>query len=1135
MTTVQRAALLGQMAAPVEETGISRPRRPGLCPLRMIGRALLACLLARAVYAQAPAYLVKDINSEPVVVSSSPHGFLTAGSFTFFIAEHDDGVALWRTDGTEPGTVRLSERLHAIDDLTSTGGVLFFLGWDGGRTRLYRTDGTAAATPVVEIAHLSLTAPPFPGFRLPLVAANGLLFFAMPRSDEHYDLWRSDGTAAGTFAVKDALLVLPPSIVAASDRVFFVTDPFVTDPATGSELWTSDGSREGTLRVGAIQPTGREGITVTLFAAVGGVVFFQYSGDDHPGSLWRSDGTTEGTFRLHIFRNVGATSLGVAGGQFYFSAFEQRDGAGALWRSDGTAAGTVRASDVTRPACVTEVDGTVFFLGDIDVVGNPERRALWKIDGTPAGTSLIQELSPPFSANLLTAANGLVFFRQDHALWRSDGTAAGTFPLSGVEFVDYPPPWVTVVRDTVFFSDGLSLWATDGTDAGTLRLAALPVTEIVTGDYLYFACDPPMTAGPFAANAGRLLFASAGAQGIELWQSDGTLAGTVQLANIGQESAARTQSASPSSLIDVSGTLYFVADDGVHGSELWRSDGTAAGTALVRDITAGSDGTPLGAFSAVGDALYFFADDGTSGAELWKSDGTDTGTMQVQDINPGATGSAPSAVVDLNGTLLFTADDGTHGRELWKSDGTGAGTSLVADVVPGPVGAAPRDLGRLGAAVFFLSGTELWRSDGSAAGTARVTDLGGQSASSLSVAGGALFLVVRHQNRSFDIFRSDGTEPGTILLAHIQDAQTEDVGDFAAVDGTVYFVGYWRLGGFRPALLPFRLWRSDGTTSVTAPIALSGLPAAADDRLYFPGIDYRVYDVDVHLFRTDDTAAGFGRLARVRASGLTAVGTRVIFSGCSAPEACCAPEDCEVWESDGTAGGTRRLADVLPGEYSSNPQGFVRSGSRVFFAASNDGATGTELWAVPLDALGRCGNGVQDPGETCDTAGESTTCDADCSAPTCGDGVVNAARGETCDDGNTADYDCCTVTCAAQPSGTLCGTADVCDGTETCDGAGVCLRGTPLDCDDQDPSTADTCDPRTGCSNLSNSTCIGDCSADGRVTIDELVRMVRVALGGLSTAFCPSGDVNGDGRVMIEELVAATANALMGCARTEAS
>src|SRR5947208_622304 len=174
---------------------------------------------------------------------------------------------------------------------------------------------------------------------------------------------------------------------------------------------------------------------------------------------------------------------------------------------------------------------------------------------------------------------------------------------------------------------------------------------------------------------------------------DRTLPSTlpVMLADINQNTA----SSNPSNFIAVSGTTYFSADDGVHGVELWKTDGTAAGT-----VETFFPSHQIARLTDVNGTLFFTADDGIHGIELWKSDGTAAGTVMVKDINPGSGDSIPQDLTNVNGTLFFTANDGSNQGELWQSDGTAAGTVMVMSF-PGNAGSEPQGLTNFNGTLFF--------------------------------------------------------------------------------------------------------------------------------------------------------------------------------------------------------------------------------------------------------------------------------------------------------------------------------------------------------------------------------------------------------------------------------------------------
>jgi ELWxxDGT repeat protein len=315
---------------------------------------------------------------------------------------------------------------------------------------------------------------------------------------------------------------------------------------------------------------------------------------------------------------------------------------------------------------------------------------------------------------------------------------------------------------------GEELWCSDGTEAGTemvrdIRVgpgASVPRWLTEVGSTLYFVAND-------------------GEHGPELWRSDGTEAGTELVRDIYPDSSPDFfEVNAPHALTNVDGTLFFGANDGEHGGELWRSDGTAAGTMMVKDIYPWET-NPWGTKSYVAELtevdgiLFFNAEDGEHGHELWRSDGTEAGTEMIKDIYPGESsrypgpaGANPVRLINVDGTLFFSAEDGEHGGELWRSDGTEAGTEIVRDISPGPTSSGATEFTNVGGAVMFRVGYEasrvfeLWRSDGTEAGTEVFITPGWATATRLTGVGNTLFFTAASSGYRGGLWRSDGTEGG---------------------------------------------------------------------------------------------------------------------------------------------------------------------------------------------------------------------------------------------------------------------------------------------------------------------------------------------------------------------------------------
>jgi len=384
--------------------------------------------------------------------------------------------------------------------------------------------------------------------------------------------------------------------------------------------------------------------------------------------------------------------------------------------------------------------------------------------------------------------------------------------------------------------------------------------------------------------------------------------------------------------VEMGGALYFFHDDGVHGEELWRSDGTALGTYLVRDVCPGSCGAfalaAQGALAAVGTTVFFTAQDDVHGQELWATDGTAGGTRLVADLRPGWPSSMPREFLSAAGQLFFLADDGVHGEELWRSDGTPQGTYLVRDLAAGPepgaIGALEAGPGWLYLAVEGPAERQgLWVSDGTAAGTVRIAALGMGGSTAIGAFrrfralpdGTLLFVAPGYGGESSGLWRSDGTAGGTFPVLAAQEFGSRMV----LCDGAGYVIAF-------PATGNRVLWRTDGTVAgtETVPLPPGAWPfldvwsSCAGGRLLLG-----VYEAatGAEPWVVEGLVATLLGDLRPGSEGSTGGAAWLLWNGFSAAAGetnLFLADDgsgagLEIWATDGTSGGTRRISDLTPG------------------------------------------------------------------------------------------------------------------------------------------------------------------------------------------------------------------------------
>lgn len=558
-----------------------------------------------------------------------------------------DGASLWVTDGTDAGTRPVaaldSAAFRYEGQLTGLNGKLFFVAERAAQERydneVWVSDGTAAGTHVLKEINPN-------GAAYPTIFAtiDGYIYFSADDGNG-FAPWVSDGTTAGTHRMDDNsphalhfgrdFTKFGELILFNGATAEFGNEPSLFDPVTKEVSLLQDinlasvGSNPAHLTVGE---------DVIYFAA-----------SDGNGLLWQSDGTSVGTHPVSDIGLYYSPQLLYNHDQLYFVAKDQ-----ALSTLDPHSGNVQQISDATTynpPYALHPVGDTVIFV-TTNMQGQP---FLFRTNGTVDGTipilpAPIVETSRALS-RLQSLGERLYFTLHDSAaaiqLLSTDVTD-GNLVIEG-EFITIHTQLIPFNNGLYFVAkdvDGVALWRIDG--GGLQKAATFPNNGAAT-----------LHAEPLVAGA-LLYLPIMGEAGLMLWVSDGTNLSPVKTFGTPYSYYDMRE------LVEFESMLYFEADgnlgDDQHTPQLWVSDGTETGTAAVTEINHERGSSPR-EMQVAGNWLYFSADDGTHGYELWRTNGTLT--ERVSDINP--TGhAAPHQLTLLNSQLFFVAENEPFNRELYR-------------------------------------------------------------------------------------------------------------------------------------------------------------------------------------------------------------------------------------------------------------------------------------------------------------------------------------------------------------------------------------------------------------------------------------------------------------------------------------
>jgi ELWxxDGT repeat protein len=407
----------------------------------------------------------------------------------------------------------------------------------------------------------------------------------------------------------------------------------------------------------------------------------------------------------------------------------------------------------------------------------------------------------------------------------------------------------------------------------------------------------------------------------------------------------------------LNGVAYFTAYDGINGFELWRSDGTDAGSYMVKDIEPGTGSSNITNITAANGKIFFTATTSANGTEPWVSDGTDAGTHILKDLSSYSFYGSPQMYTAAgNKVFFFLGND-----QLWVTDGTDGGTKQVSVSYDNsgflqPVAA--------GTKFFFTTysfyyGRQLWRSDGTDAGTYMVKQISYDYYSGpqqLTAYKGKLYFS-DDGGDGRRLWVSDGTDAGTYELANNSTYMADYSGllynynepdpQMAIYNNALYFIGYDPFNGIGAQVFKYSFDNGDGVVLVKN--ITPGTDAAIDAYEitgYKNGVGFKVVNSDgsATLWTTKGSAADTKPLKNLPTTNGNNFLNLYNAAGDLSFEAYTSATGYELWRSNGTASGTVLVDDILSGTNSSYPYFTTSLTSNSILFSAVSGSTGVELW-----------------------------------------------------------------------------------------------------------------------------------------------------------------------------------------------